>query len=78
VLAFDLGVGVQRVAQQGAALGAWRRALRLYSLIAVPLAPGRELRFELDSDDSGVATESATTAQWRYVSMQLSLRVALP
>jgi len=78
VLAFDLGVGVQRVAQQGAAVGPWRRALRLYSLIAVPLAPGRELRFELDGDDSGVATESATTAQWRYVSMQLSLRVALP
>ena len=84
VLAFDLGAGVQRVAQQGAAVGPWRPALRLYSLIAVPLAPGRELRFELDSDDSGVATESATTAdsattaQWRYVSMQLSLRVALP
>jgi len=78
VLAFDLGVGVQRVAQQGAAVGPWRRALRLYSLIAVPLAPGRELRFELDGDDSGVGTESATTAQWRYVSMQLSLRVALP
>ena len=78
VLAFDLGAGVQRVAQQGAPIGPWRRALRLYSLVAVPLAPGRELRFELDSDDSGVATESATTAQWRYVSMQLSLRVALP
>jgi len=83
VLAFDLGVGVQRVAaRQGAAVGPWRHALRLYSLIAVPLAPGRELRFELDSDDSGVATEvateSATTAQWRYVSMQVSLRVALP
>jgi len=78
VLAFDVGVGVQRVAQQGATVGPWRRALRLYSLIAVPLAPGRELRFELDGDDSGVATESATTAQWRYVSMQLSLRVALP
>ena len=87
VLAFDLGAGVQRVAQQRAAVGPWRRALRLYSLIAVPLAPGRELRFELDADDSGVATESAktavatdsaTTAQWRYVSMQVSLRVALP
>ncbi len=84
VLAFDLGAGVQRVAQQGAAVGPWRPALRLYSLIALPLAPGRELRFELDSDDSGVATESATTAnsattaQWRYLSMQLSLRVALP
>jgi tetratricopeptide (TPR) repeat protein len=78
VLALDLGVGVQRVAQQGAALGPWRGALRLYSLLAVPLAPGRELRFELDGDDSGVATEAATTARWRYVSMQLSLRVALP
>jgi len=87
VLAFDLGAGVQRVAQQRAAVGPWRRALRLYSLIAVPLAPGRELRFELDADDSCVATESAktavatdsaTTAQWRYVSMQVSLRVALP
>jgi len=78
VLAFDLGAGVQRVAQQGAGLGPWRRALRLYSLVSVPLAPGRELRFELDGDDSGVATESATTAQWRYVSMQLSLRVTLP
>src|SRR3989442_11996807 len=78
VLAFDLGVGVQRVAQQGAAVGPWRRALRLYSLVAVPLAPGRELRLELEGDDSGVATEAATTAQWRYVSMQLSLRVALP
>ncbi|HMH82612.1 MAG TPA: tetratricopeptide repeat protein [Gemmatimonadales bacterium] len=78
VFAFDLGIGAQRAAQQGAAVGPWRRALRLYSLIAVPLAPGRELRFELDGDDSGVAMESATTAQWRYVSMQLSLRVALP
>ncbi len=78
VVAFDLGAGVQRVAQQGAAVGPWRRALRLYSLVAVPLATGRELRLELDGDDSGVATESATTAQWRYVSMQLSLRVALP
>ena len=78
VLAFDLGVGVQRVAQQGAAVGPWRRALRLYSLVAVPLAPGRELRLELEGDDSGVATESATTAQWRYISMQLSLRFALP
>jgi len=78
VVAFDLGAGVQRVAQQGAAVGPWRRALRLYSLVAVPLATGRELRLELDGDDSGVATESATTAQWRYVSIQLSLRVALP
>ena len=77
LFAFDIGAGVQRVAEQGAALGPWRRALRLYSLIVVPLAPGRDLKLELDSEDSAVA-EAATTARWRYISMGLSLRWAVP
>jgi hypothetical protein len=42
-----------------------------------PLAPGRDLRLELDSEDSGLA-EGATTAQWRYLSSMLSLRLAVP
>jgi len=78
LLAFDIGAGVQRVAEQGAALGPWRRALRLYSLIVVPLAPGRDLKLELDGEDSGVAAEAATTARWRYISTGVSLRWALP
>ncbi|HEX4628830.1 MAG TPA: tetratricopeptide repeat protein, partial [Gemmatimonadales bacterium] len=79
LLAFDLGVGVQRVAPQGVPLGPWRRALRAYSLIVWPLAAGggRDLRLEVDSEDSGLA-EAATTAQWRYLSTVLSLRWAVP
>lgn len=79
LIACDLGAGVQRVALQGAPFGPWRRALRLYSLVSVPLAPGRDLRFEFDSEDSAFGSEAAaTTAQWRYATATLSLRWAVP
>jgi len=78
VFACDLGVGVQRAADHGARFGPWRRAFSLYALVTAPLAPGRELRLELDIEDSPVAAESATTGQWRYDSAVLSLRWALP
>ena len=77
LMVFDVGAGVQRVAEQGAAIGPWGRALRLYSLVVVPLAVGRDLRFEFDGEQSAFANEVATTAQWRYVSATLSLRWAL-
>ncbi len=80
ILALDLGVGVQRVADQGASVGSWRRALRLYSLVALPLSPGggRELRLELEGYDAQIGNEVATSAGWRYGSAALSLRWALP
>ncbi len=78
LFAFDLGAGVQRVAPFGAAIGPWQRALSLYSLILVPLAPGRDLKFELDLEDSPLASEAATSGQWRYASGVVSLRWALP
>jgi hypothetical protein len=74
---FDVGAGVQRVAKQGAPLGPWRRALRLYSLIVLPLAPGRDLQLELDAEDSPIAAAAATSGQWRYTWTALSLRWAL-
>ena len=77
LLVFDVGAGVQRVAEQGAAIGPWGRALRLYSLIVVPLAVGRDLRLEFDGEQSAFANEVATTAEWRYASAALSLRWAL-
>jgi len=79
LLVFDVGAGVQRVAEQGAAIGPWGRALRLYSLIVVPLAVGRDLRLEFDGEQSAFANEVATPggAQWRYASATLSLRWAL-
>ena len=62
------------MAAWAAPLGPWGRALRLYALIAVPIAPGRELRLELEGEDSAVATEVATAAAWRYGSALLSVR----
>lgn len=77
LLAIDAGAGVQRVALHGAPVGPWTRAFRLYTLFTVPLAPGRDLRFELESEDSQIATEAATSGRWRYGSVLLSLRWAL-
>ena len=78
LLALDVGVGAQRVAEFGGQPGPWSRALRWYSLITAPLAPGRALQLELEGEDSIVAREAATTAgAWRYGSAALSLRWAL-
>jgi len=76
-VAADVGLGVQRVAEQGAAVGPWRRAFNLYSQINWPVAPGRDLRLELDLEDS-LASEAAVAGPWRYVAATLSLRWALP
>ncbi len=77
LLAIDAGAGVQRVALHGAPVGPWTRAFRLYTLFTVPLARGRDLRLEFDSEDSQIATEAATSGQWQYSSVMLSLRWAL-
>ncbi len=78
LLAIDVGAGAQRVAEFGGQPGPWSRALRWYSLITAPLAPGRALQLELEGEDSMVAREAATTAgAWRYGSAALSLRWAL-
>jgi hypothetical protein len=76
-VALDLGVGVQRLAEQGGSVGSWERVLRLYSYAAVPLAPGRLLALEVEAYDGIVGTESAGSGAWRQLSGALSLRWAL-
>jgi tetratricopeptide (TPR) repeat protein len=83
VIAVDGGAGVQRVAKQRGQFGPWTAAFRLYAMLDAPLAPGRDFRLELDSEDSQVATTDAaggqaTSGQWRYGSVIASLRWALP
>lgn len=77
LLALDVGVGAQRVADFGGQPGPWSRSLRWYSLITAPLALGRALQLELEGEDSMIAREAATTGAWRYGSAALSLRWAL-
>jgi hypothetical protein len=77
VMAFDVGAGVQRVAEHSVGAGPWERALRLYSLVMVPLAAGRQLALEVEAYDGLIGTESAGGAGWRQLSGSLSLRWAL-
>jgi tetratricopeptide (TPR) repeat protein len=83
VIAVDGGAGVQRVAKVRGQFGPWTAAFRLYAMLDAPLAPGRDFRLEIDSEDSQVATTDATSGQatsgqWRYGSVIASLRWALP
>jgi len=73
----DAGAGVTRMAEFGGGVGPWRGSVRLYALVTVPLAPGRDLRFELEGEDSPVARDAATTGAWRYGSASVSLRWVL-
>ncbi len=77
VLALDGGAGVQRVAQQRGKFGPWTVAFRLYAMLDAPLAPGRDFRLELESEDSQVAIAAAPSGQWRYGSVIASLRWAI-
>ena len=77
-LALDLGAGVERLADQGAPISPWRRALRMYGYAAATITPGTRLQLEMEGYDSPIAGEAVTTsgAGWRYGSVGVSLRVA--
>ena len=55
----------------------WSAALRAWSELVFPLAPGRELRVELEAYDSSIGGDLGPSGQWRYGSASLSLRWAL-
>ncbi|MBI4544930.1 MAG: hypothetical protein HY703_07045, partial [Gemmatimonadetes bacterium] len=57
--------------------GAWQPAFRLWSMLALGLQPGRELRLELEGYDTRAGAEVAATPGWRYGAASLSLRWAL-
>jgi len=75
--ALDLGAGGQQVTEWGAAASAWEPAFRGWASLGIPLAPGRELRFECEAYDARIGSELATVAaRWRYGSGAVSLRWA--
>jgi len=77
-LALDLGVGTQRVTEWSAATSAWAPAMRGWGAFSIPVAPGRQLRFEVEAYDAKVGNDVATTAErWHYLSASLGLRWSL-
>lgn len=77
-LAADLGGGAQRVAEQGAGVGAWTRALRAWGYASVALGAARAAYAELEAYDAPFAPEGVTTSgTWRFVSLSLGIRWGL-
>jgi tetratricopeptide (TPR) repeat protein len=77
-LSADLGAGVQRVAEQNAGVGRWRKALRGWSSLTIPVANGRALWIEAEGYDAAFAAEGVTTSSsWRYLSVSAGLRWSL-
>ncbi len=78
-LSADVGGGVARLTRFGEAVGPWGPALRLWSMAAWTLMPGRTLQLEGEAYDTNAADAvgvvSATA--WRYASLSVSVRVAL-
>jgi tetratricopeptide (TPR) repeat protein len=76
-LSLDLGAGAQRVTEWGLPAGGWGPAYHTWGELALPLADGSELRFELESYNSRIG-EIATNGTWRYLSMSVLVHWALP
>jgi len=76
--AADVGGGAQRVAAQGAKVGAWTRALRFWGYGALAMGPARSLYAEVEAYDAPFAPEGvATSGTWRFASMSVGVRWGL-
>lgn len=77
--AADVGGGAQRVAVQGANVGEWTRALRGWGYASLAIGAARALYAEVEAYDAPFAPEGvATSGTWRFVSLAVGVRWALP
>jgi hypothetical protein len=77
-LAADLGAGVQRITEHGAAAGDWTRVWRAWAEGSVALGPSRVWSVEIEAYDSPFALEGASASgSWRSLSVSTGLRWTL-
>jgi tetratricopeptide (TPR) repeat protein len=75
VFTFDAGIGQQRFAKQGEAIGRWNPTYRLWAQISWTITPGVRLDLELEHSDSPLSgTAVAPASDWNSNSAILSLR----
>jgi len=77
LLAMDLGGGVERFREHGAAFASWAPAFRAYTLLSFRLQPGRELRFEFDGYNTQAGIALAPSPGWKSASISGALRWSL-
>ena len=77
-LELDGGLGPQRFAAAGRPADSWRPGASAYGYASVRLGPGRELRLELELEDSpGFVERLGSGADWRYSSVTVSVHWSL-
>ena len=70
----DLGAGMQRIAIQKQAAGAWKPALRAWGMWNVDLTRAVALRGEVEAYSAPFAPAGVSTApNWRYAALSFSL-----
>lgn len=78
-LSFDLGAGVQRLAEQGADVGPWKPAFRGWAMFAVDLTRTLQWRTEAEAYNAPFAPVGVSTApDWRYGAVTTSLLARIP
>jgi len=77
-LAVDAGAGVQQVTEWGLPAGPWGPAYHTWTELALPVAVGSEVRVTLESYDSRIGSDVATSSTWKYLSLSVMLHWALP
>ena len=77
-LAADLGAGLQRITEHGAAAGDWTRVWRAWAQGLVALGPSRFWSVEVEAYDSPFALDGASAGgHWRSLSLSTGLRWTL-
>jgi hypothetical protein len=78
-LSFDLGAGVQRLAEQGTDVGPWKPAFRGWAMLAVDVTRTLQWRTEAEAYNAPFAPVGVSTApDWRYGAVTTSLLVRMP
>jgi hypothetical protein len=76
-LSVDAGVGAQQIVDWGTPAGPWGPAYRTWTELAFPVRLGSEVRFALESYDSRIGSDVATSSTWQYLSFSVTLHLAL-
>jgi len=74
----DLGIGIQRLAKQGEAVGPWKPAFRGWGYLAVDIVPTVQARLEVEAYSAPFAPVQAVAAEnWKYLSVGVGLLVRI-
>jgi tetratricopeptide (TPR) repeat protein len=74
----DLGIGLQRLAKQGEAVGPWKPAFRGWGWLGLDIVPAVQVRLEAEAYSAPFApVQAVATENWQYFSVSIGLLMRL-